>query len=100
MAKTEIDEATRKQVTDQCRVVAHLAKAIAGVHADLAATFEDGAFGQIIPMVGARTAAWMEILGNMLDGIDAVTEDDDWTAPVFEESQRRWPSLASTQGAV
>jgi len=25
--------------------------------------------------------------------MDAVTEEDDWLKPVFEEAQRRWPQL-------
>lgn len=88
-----------KQVSDQCRVVAHLATSIASVHSDYARLMEDpacgGAMRGIADQVGVRTASLMETLGNILNGMDAVTEDDDWTHPIFREAHRRWPQAAA-----
>lgn len=81
----------RKQVAAQCKVVAHLATAIAGVYRDYEKMFEAGIAESLIEPVGKRTAALMEKFGDILNGMDAVTEDDDWTAPVFEKAHQLWP---------
>ncbi len=83
-----------KQVAAQCEVVAHLAKALAAVHEDYATLFSSGDRGpqQIAGMVGSRTAAFMETLGDMLNGMDACDEEDEWTDPIFREAQRLWPT--------
>lgn len=90
---TVADDATIKQVADQCRVVAHLAKCLSEIHDDYAKIFASGDAGPVTisSIVGERTARLMETLGDILNGMDAVTEEDDWTAPIFEEAQRRWP---------
>lgn len=82
----------RRQVADQCRVVAHLARAIAEVHEVKAKSLETGSQGadQIAEFAGERTARLMENLGDVLNGMDAVTEEDDWTTPIFQEAQRRF----------
>ena len=86
------NEDLRKQVADQCRVVAHLATAIAKVHADYAQLAEAPAFDSILEQVGRRSASLMERLGDVLNGMDATSADDDWTYPVFREAQRRFPT--------
>lgn len=83
-----MDEAYRKQVSDQARVVAHLATAIAKVHAELAPAYASGAMDKILPDVGKRTAELIELFGNIMNAMDIVSEDDEWTSPVVEESQR------------
>lgn len=88
---TVVSEGKREQVVKQCRVVAHLAKALADVHADYVTLLESGA-PLPLDVVGARTARIMETLGDVLNGMDAADDDDDWTAPVFAEAQRLWPS--------
>lgn len=95
----------KKQVAQQCRVISHMATAIAQVHTDKAASIDLGYGGDdasFFDMVGRWTAERMEILGDILNGMDAVTEDDDWTHPIFEEAHRRWPSatrsMPSPQG--
>jgi hypothetical protein len=80
-----------KQVADQCRVVAHLATALARVHTDYAALIEAGAMAGTIDRVGRRSAALMERLGDALNGMDAASPDDEWTHPIFREAQRLFP---------
>lgn len=83
----------QKQVADQCRAVAHMATALAQVHSDYAKMFEAG--GPVLNLtetVGKRTAHFMETLGDWLNGMDAVTQEDEFMAPIFREAQRLWPT--------
>lgn len=87
-----------KQIADQCRVVAHLADALAGIHRDYEWMYSEPVSGgatDIAELVGERTARLMETLGDILNGMDAVTDDDDWTHPIFAEAHRLWPAKAS-----
>lgn len=88
-------EAKRTQVAAQCRVVAHLAKALVDVHEDYARLFSDDdtakAVDHIADLVGQRTASFMEALGDMINGMDAAQPEDEWTAPIFAAAQRLWP---------
>lgn len=84
---------TRDLVQRQCLVVAHLAEAIRKVHDDLAVFYGDSTPNEaVLEIVGKRTARFMEQLGDMLNEMDAVTDEDEWTHPVFELAQRRWPT--------
>jgi hypothetical protein len=87
-------EQKRQQVADQYRVVAHLAKVMAGVHDQLASVIESGAgaIDSILDIQGERSAMIMEYLGDTLNAMDAVDETDAWTGPVFAEAQRLFPS--------
>lgn len=91
----------RQQVADQCRVVAHLAKAVWEVYSDKARMFASDAKGpdDIVDIVGKWSAAHMENLGELLNGMDAADEDDDWTAPIFRKAQELWPVLDFPQGS-
>jgi hypothetical protein len=95
----EITPALMKQIADQCRVVSHLAKALAQVHDDYAKLYDWAGKGpqDIAQIVGDRSAAFMETLGEMLNGMDAVAEEDEWTVPIFREAQRRWPQRPAPQ---
>lgn len=84
----------RKQVAEQCRAVAHMARAIAGVHDDYKQMFEAGGLDSIMEIVGQRSAYLLEMLGDTLNGMDAVTEDDDWIGPVIRRAQELWPDAA------
>lgn len=88
------DEQKMKQIADQCRAVAHMARALESVHRDYAMMFDDSpAFvASIADMVGRRTASFMEQLGDMLNAMDAVSEEDEWIEPVFRSAQEMWPS--------
>ena len=81
-----IEDEKREQVAQQCKAVAHLATALADVHRDYERMFHDGrnSISALTDQVGARTASFIEQLGNMLNAIDACEEEDVWMEPVFE----------------
>jgi hypothetical protein len=93
-------EKKREQVSNQCRAVAHLAASLAHVHEDLAHIFRSGGpQDDILEMNGQRTAELLEVLGNILNGMDAVSDDDRWIDPIMVEAHRVWPpSSAGTEG--
>ena len=82
-----------EQIAKQCDAVAHLARCIAEVHAEKAEMFRENTHGaeHIADLVGRDTAFLMETLGNILNDMDAVTEDDAWIKEVFLEAQRLFP---------
>ena len=84
-------EAKRKQVAEQCKAVAHMATALAQVHTDYANSVVPISGDEHVEQVGKRTAAFMETLGDMLNGMDAVDSSDDWMKPVFAGAHRLWP---------
>jgi hypothetical protein len=87
----------RKQVADQCRVVAHLAKAIWEVYSDKARMFASDMTGpnDIVDLVGNNSARHMNKLGDILNGMDAVEDDDAWTDPIFERAKQQFPQQAT-----
>ena len=85
-----IDE-KREQVAKQFEVVAHLATVLAGVHSDIVKVIRDGHMDDSLDRIGDRSAAWMERLGDMLNVMDGVDEEDVWTNPVFEAAHRLFP---------
>lgn len=89
----------REQVADQCKAVHHLAGAIRELMEDYERMFRDENchIDNLVPQVGGRTAVWMEKLGNMLNGCDAVTEGDEWLDPIFEKAHKLFPQSASSQ---
>lgn len=86
------DEETRRQVAEQCRAVAHMARAIAEVHEELIPLYlsEFGA-PDLMEIIGKRTAGLLEVLGDIMNNMEVVTECDAWIDPIIAEAQRRWP---------
>jgi hypothetical protein len=83
----------QEQVAAQCKVVAALCERLGGVSGDYAALIERGHLTDLLDMIGKQTAAQMETLGDELNGMDAVSvEEDDWMTPIFKEARRLWPS--------
>ena len=81
-----------KQVAAQFRAVSHMATVLARVSDDMASLHDAGHADTLIDMHGERTAAEMEILGDILNGMDAVdSAEDAWLNPVFTEAHRLWP---------
>jgi len=87
-----IDE-KRKQVSDQCRAVAHLATSLAQIYSDYAAMFAGDQMKGMEELVGKRTARQMDTLGDILNGMDAVDEDE-WLTPIYEKAHALWPPKA------
>ena len=87
---------TMQQVIDQYRVVVHLARSLALVHEqsiEAYASREQSA--TMIDMLGSRSASIMETLGDILNGMDAVDDDEDgWTAPIFAVAHATWPTAS------
>jgi hypothetical protein len=88
--------AKQDQVAAQCRVVAALCERLGGVSKDYAMLIGSGALRDLLDMIGERTAAQMELLGDELNGMDAVGEEDEWMTPIFEEARRLWPNASRT----
>lgn len=87
-----------KQVAaDQCRVVAHFARAIASVFDDKAEIAKAGECQSLIVRWIEQTDDLMEQLGNILNGLDAVTDEDEWTFPIVKESVARRAALSKAR---
>lgn len=82
-------EEKREQVAKQYEVVAHLATALASVHTQSVLAIRSGALDSLLDQQGSRSASIMEDLGDILNGMDAVDDDEDsWTAPIFSAAQK------------
>lgn len=90
-------DAKRRQVAAQYRAVAHLCKQIGHVHEQLAALHEGGHSDQLLDTVGTDTAARMEVLGDLANDMDIITDEDAWLNPIFEDAHRRWPTRAQEE---
>jgi hypothetical protein len=100
MTNDEILE-KRKQVADQCRAVAHLATALAQVSEDWAKMLAaPGGADELLDMVGDRSAGHMETLGDILNGMDAIDDDDGWIDPIFEKSHEMFPQQDEMEIAI
>lgn len=82
-----------EQVKLQCQVVAYLARAIADVFEDHSKFIHP----ELVELRGKLSAGLMDILGDILNGMDACTEDDEWTAPIFDEAHRLWPQKEAAE---
>lgn len=76
------------QAHQQCRAVVHLALALAEVHVARAAILAAG-MGPV-DVVGESSARVMEWLGDLLNGMDAAEEGDEWMDDIFEAAHERW----------
>ena len=88
-------------LTEQCRVVVHFANGIASVFSDYAKLAATGVHSTLYPIWLARSADLIETLGNILNDMDAVTDEDDWTAPIVRASaqyQSRPATSAASEG--
>ena len=85
-------DAKRKQVASQCRAIVHMAKAIAEIYEDYGRRYAVASpADKLLDVVGRRSAAHMESLGDILNSMDAVVEQDAWLDPIFDEAHRLWP---------
>lgn len=83
----------KEQVAQQYRAIIHMAEAIAKVHKDLLPLLGASPFEDLLDHQGKWSAARMEVLGDMLNNMEANDpEADKWMDPVFAEAQRLWPT--------
>ena len=86
----------RQQVGAQYRAVVHMATALATVHSQIAPMINAGVADELLPMRGERSAEIMEVLGNILNGMDANDPDEDsWIDPIFAKAHELFPAGAS-----
>lgn len=98
MGDTTIEQ-KRAQVADQCRAVAHMARTLMQICEDRMRMCQAGpsTHDEVLDILGERTAREMEWLGNELNNMDAVTDEDEWMQPVFEAAHEMFPG-ESTDG--
>jgi hypothetical protein len=49
----------------------------------------------LVEYMGRSSAAALEVLGDLVNELDAGDEDDDWVDPIIEAAQARWPVVES-----
>ena len=87
-----------EQVSKQYRAVAHLAEALAQVHSQMVEIVKRDDDAILLSLRGNRSANIMELLGNILNGMDAVDRDADaWLDRVFEDAHRLFPQRAGAE---
>lgn len=80
------------QVVNQYRAVAYLARSLAGLCDDMVKMHKTGQFQDLVEMHGQRSAYQMEVLGDLLNEIDAIEEvGTAFLNPIFEEAHKLWP---------
>lgn len=90
-------EQRRAQLIAQCKAVAHMAHVLSGVHTDLMRLYEV-ASDAAVEFAGPLAHRRMEALGDLLNGMDAVTDKDAWIDGVFDGARQIFP-LAECDGA-
>jgi hypothetical protein len=68
-----------------------MARILENVYDDYAKIIKTWKGHNLTTKVGMRTAHLLETLGDILNGMDAITEDDAWINPVIIEARRKWP---------
>ena len=86
-----------KQVAQQYRAVAHMARCIAQVHSEIGATVEQMGPDAPLDIMGQRSARLMELFGDVMNDMDIVESDDDWISPILRRAQETWPEAARPQ---
>lgn len=85
------------QAHQQCRAVVHLAREFAEIYSASASILASG-MGPV-EIIGEASAEDMEWLGDAINNMDGVTEEDLWLDPIFEAAQARWPVRAAKEQA-
>lgn len=93
MREEKVTEEMKAQVVKQCDAVVRLATSLAQVHSDFAALLSVGASDGMYLSKGKHTAHLMEVLGDILNGMDAVDAEDADLAPVFRAAQAMFPQV-------
>lgn len=80
-----------EQVRRQYEAVAQLAKTLAMVHEQSAFMAKDGADDGLLDIMGRQSAYAMEALGDILNGMDAASEEDAALGDVFDVAHTMFP---------
>lgn len=82
-----------EQVRRQYLAVAHMARALASVHEDIAPSICMAE--NLVKLRGQRSAELMYLLGDILNGMDAVDAGEDgWLDPIFDAAHEMFPPAA------
>lgn len=85
----EINKA--EQVQRQYQAVARLARSLADVHEEIGPAIPHMNSG-VVELMGKRSACIMETLGDILNGMDAATEDDADMDSIFDAARQMFPA--------
>jgi hypothetical protein len=88
-------DSKRTQIQNQCRAVIHLCSTLTCLMADHIQIAQYEPEG-VADLTGKRTAEIMEFLGNTLNGMDVVTDEDKWMTPIFREAHKLYPVKRET----
>lgn len=88
----QISSGKRDQVAAQYRAVAHLAAQISTVHVQSSSIIPQAPEG-VIEIMGERSARLMEVLGDILNGMDATEPSDEWLDPIYEKAHAMFPCV-------
>lgn len=85
------DEAKRNQVIAQCKAIKHMAAVLSKVYGDFSMMFQSGHMDTLLEMKGRDSAVVMEWLGDLLNDMDCVQEEDEWMEPIFRAAHEMFP---------
>ena len=81
-----------EQIRRQYDAVARLARTVAELHEESLFSVTDDANDALLDIKGRRSAYIMEMLGDIINGMDAAVEEDRDLDPVFEMAHAMFPS--------
>lgn len=79
-----------RQAHDQCRAAAHLSGILEKIYTAQAEILISGR--GLVDYMGGCSAGALEVLGDLVNEMDANNEDDEWIDPIIEAAQVRWPA--------
>jgi hypothetical protein len=89
------DADLKEQTANQYKAVIHMATSLKTVHEQTLTAFPVQSRG-VMELQCVRSAEIMEMLGDLLNAMDAVDEDEDaWMDPIFEKAHEVFGENAS-----
>ena len=100
MANNLSQEDATKLAIDVHRVIAHLAMNILSLSMDKSVLFATGHWPSIHEFSARHAYDVMNILGDILNGMDAATDEDKWMEPIFERAHAAFNDQSRPQGGA